>query len=274
MGSRDRQLFGVYYPSKIYPSISHGILICPPIGHEYMRTHKILQQLAVQFSSVGFDVLKFDYYGVGDSAGNCEQGDVEIWKDDIYKAYQELKDISGVRSISIVGMRLGAALAAATISAGLSVKNLLMWDPIINGVAYIRELRELTSKVLNGSFEKEQDGTEILGGFPFSANNLLNISAIDLLTLTAIPKDSILLYVSEHCETYVQLYNNIYEQEIPLKPGGMLSASTASSVSEKRMQEVEGQLIESQWVNRAEFDQALIAPNSITEIISMFKSER
>jgi uncharacterized protein len=207
-GHRQKQLFGVYYPSKSRPSLMHGILLCPPVGHEYMRTHMALRQLSALLSSLGFDVFKFDYYGVGDSAGKSTQGNIAAWKEDVGTAYQELKDMSGVQSISIVGLRLGASIAALAASNGVTPKNLLLWDPVVNGEKFIQELRYLSSDVLTGKAEHDE-GDEVLVGFPYSAENISLITKVNFLNLEVKAAKKILLVVSENRSDYHNLYDQL-----------------------------------------------------------------
>jgi len=264
-GSRDKQLFGIYHPSKSKTAYSHGILICPPVGQEHLRTYMALRQLALALSSIGFDVLKFDYYGVGDSAGDSKQGNVDIWKEDVRHAYQELKDVTGVRSVSILGLRLGAALAALSVSAGLQVKNLLLWDPVVNGAEYIRELRELTLNLLSGKSESKGDGCEVLVGFPYSTGNLFSISEIDLLKVSPKAEMNMHLVLSEEKAQYIELCRHIesFGQPVEMKilPDiGILETSGNWHGAQSLI---------AQWSDQDEFDQALIAHAAITEIVAI-----
>jgi pimeloyl-ACP methyl ester carboxylesterase len=142
---RDGQaLFGLYHPPR--PSVARdgAVLICAPIGQEYMRTHRTLRQLALQLSSSGLHVLRFDYFGTGDSAGEMSEASTELWLDDIGRAHAELADIAGAQHCAVVGLRTGALLAAVASARGLlGATRLVLWDPLVAGQLYLAQLKAL-----------------------------------------------------------------------------------------------------------------------------------
>jgi len=60
----------------------------------------------------GLPVMRFDWSCTGDSEGDVYDGTVAQWVEDVETAADELRDAAGVRRVSIIGMRLGALLAA------------------------------------------------------------------------------------------------------------------------------------------------------------------
>ena len=126
-GNTATKLYGVYHPPKAGVGGISSVLICCPNGYEYIYTHRALRQLAGLLAKRGHHVLRFDYFASGDSAGDAEDGTVEQWIVDIRTAVRELRDISGRDRPSIVGLRLGALLAAcAEVS---DAEDLVLWDP-------------------------------------------------------------------------------------------------------------------------------------------------
>ena len=73
-----------------------------------MRTHWAFRKLAGFLAREGFHVLRFDYYGTGDSAGDYHESNIGQWLADIHEAADELKDRADVRDISVVGLQCGA----------------------------------------------------------------------------------------------------------------------------------------------------------------------
>ena len=51
-GPRDARLFGVFHGATTTPR-SEGIVLCQPIGHEYIRAHRTFRQLAVHLAGAG-----------------------------------------------------------------------------------------------------------------------------------------------------------------------------------------------------------------------------
>ncbi len=97
--------------------------------------------LATQLERAGYACLRFDFSGTGDSSGEGRDATVAQWLKDLELAAAELRSVSGSPRVALVGLRLGATLAALATSRGpLRPRHLLMWDPVIDGAGYLREL--------------------------------------------------------------------------------------------------------------------------------------
>lgn len=145
-GDSESPLFGVYTASAAIARRDHGVILCPPIAQEHVRSYWALRQVAIALSRAGFDCFRFDWFGVGDSSGELRDATLDRWRADLAAAAQELRDSSGVRSISVVGLRMGGAIATLAAKA-IRPKNLVLWDPIVSGKTYIDSLKRLTAYV-------------------------------------------------------------------------------------------------------------------------------
>lgn len=143
IGPSAQALFSVRYepPPSYAQGGRHAILICQPYGHEYTRAHRNLQQLSLQLSREGFDVMRFDYCGTGNSSGSSESCTLETMCRDAVTAAEHLRATSGCHTLSLLGVRLGA-LVAATASVP-DVDNLILWDPLANGSQLLSTFDEL-----------------------------------------------------------------------------------------------------------------------------------
>src|SRR5258705_6760804 len=75
-----RALFMWHHPPPSHLSRGAAIVLCPPLGYEYMSAYRTLRILADRLAAIGFDALRFDYDGTGNSAGDVEQpGRVDAW---------------------------------------------------------------------------------------------------------------------------------------------------------------------------------------------------
>ncbi|MBL9028270.1 MAG: alpha/beta hydrolase [Myxococcales bacterium] len=146
-GDSKQPLFGFLNEPRGETQRAHGVLLCPPIAQEHVRAHWALRQVATSLCRAGFHVLRFDWFGVGDSAGDLSQATVARWRSDLETAAQELKDAAGVRKVSLVGLRLGATLAALSAPV-IKPTALVLWDAVQDGSAYLAELKQLEKGIL------------------------------------------------------------------------------------------------------------------------------
>ena len=139
-GTAARRLFGVYAPPRPGKATRAAVL-CHPWGQEYIRAHRSMRLLANLLCNCGYHVLRFDYFGTGDSAGEAHEGSLSGWEQDIETALEEVRDTSGASRVTLIGLRLGASLAARVAARRRrDVDALLMWDPIVDGQEYLIEL--------------------------------------------------------------------------------------------------------------------------------------
>jgi pimeloyl-ACP methyl ester carboxylesterase len=136
-GPPEARLLGVYHPPAGARDLELGVLLCYPAPQEYMRCHWAFHKLAGLLAREGFHVLRFDWFGCGDSAGASDQGSLRQWRLDVTAALAELRDLSGLRRASLVGFRLGAALA---LQAGVKLRDVVLWEPVVSGRAHVAEL--------------------------------------------------------------------------------------------------------------------------------------
>lgn len=204
-GSSDHALFGVHHPARAAAARGAGVVLCYPGVQEYNTTHWAFRKLAGMLAREGFDVLRFDYHGTGDSAGDTLEGDPSTWVADIHAAVRELRDMAGVQSVSLLGMRLGAALAALA-SREIDVDDLVLWEPVVHGRSYIGELEAQQARkklvLLHGRWR--EDGQELMG-FPFPPSLREAIGNIDLRAASGLKARRVLLLVSEERPAYQEL---------------------------------------------------------------------
>lgn len=141
-GPTDQQLFGVHHPPTGDP-LGSGVLLFNPLGQEAIRCHRLFRVLADQLARAGFDVMRFDYHGTGESAGDDADGDLEYWYRDSLLAHAELLQRSRCLRVSWLGLRLGASIAAvASAACDYPLQHLLLWDPILDGGAYLQQMKD------------------------------------------------------------------------------------------------------------------------------------
>jgi len=181
-GTPARQLFGCYHQPPRRP-LRGVVVLCQPIGHEYINSHRALSRLASRLCGEGFATLRFDYYGCGDSAGNVEDARIGEWLDNISMAVAEAKCRSRANQVCLVGLRLGATLSLMASERSKDIDKLVLWDPVVNGQDYLAGLIALRKEMLGFRPTSKQhlpkDYTDILG-FPLSRFLYADLESVSL----------------------------------------------------------------------------------------------
>jgi uncharacterized protein len=182
-GDRSAQRFRVYHTPTGAGVRTGGVVLCNPAPQEYRQCHFVLRQLALRLSDAGRHVLRFDYRGTGDSAGSSDAVALEDWVADIAEAVTELRELSSVGTVSLVGIRLGAALAVRAVANGLAVDDLVLWDPVVRGAPYLARLDEVHHRIrLDQPYPISDAPTpDDLLGATLTASQRASTAAIDLL---------------------------------------------------------------------------------------------
>jgi pimeloyl-ACP methyl ester carboxylesterase len=198
-GPPGRRLFGVYHAPERTPAATRGVVICQPYGHEYLRTHRALRNLAVQLARGGHPVLRFDYHGCGDSEGDAADGTADRWTGDIALAADELRRTTRVSRLALVGVRLGAALAAAAASTRTDVDALVLWDPVIRGADYVEQLVDLHARwlAIGPRAEAPDVGPVAPLGFPLTPAARESLERLDAGRVRLSPATRVLTVLSD-----------------------------------------------------------------------------
>ena len=185
-GETAHALYGVHHPPRGATGRPAGVVLCYPFAQEYMRAHRAFRQLSLMLSAEGFHVLRFDYTGTGDSAGEPSDMGLARWDEDLGMAIEELIDTAAVESVWVVGLRLGGALAlrAATRK---DVSGVVLWDPVIVGT---EQLEEGTSARVDGTMTLE------VGGVPIAPQLRADLDGMDLARTPVVPGVRVLLALS------------------------------------------------------------------------------
>ena len=133
LGTKERRLFALYEPAAAKDRRTRAAVLCYPWGTEYVYAHRTMRQLGLKLSECGFHTLRFDYFGTGDSGGVDSEANPDAADADVESAIEGLQDIVGVARVALIGLRLGATLAARTaMRRKENVEALVLWDPIVS----------------------------------------------------------------------------------------------------------------------------------------------
>ncbi len=190
-GDEDQRLFGMMHiPGSDIKQ--QAILLCPSIGHEYMRLHRGFQMLAVELARLGYHVLRFDWTGFGDSEGTPAEVSLDIWRSNVKTAAQFLRAQSGCDTITLVGARLGAPLM---LDAGLeNIDKIVMLDPVCSGADYLNYLDELHQYAMRNldryRYVQRKSNKWERFGYTYSEQLIDGLTAVDIVPLVSIYKKS------------------------------------------------------------------------------------
>ena len=136
------ELFGVLHSPASGNSVgaNHrvrpGLAMCAPFGEEAKSAYRVFFDLACALADKGWTVLRFDYFGTGNSMGGFDGFAPGRARDDIGHALDLLRE-EGVGKAGLLGLGLGAALAfeAAPVQ---QAEFLILWQPTVNGEEFYK----------------------------------------------------------------------------------------------------------------------------------------
>ena len=211
-GESTRQLFGMYHAPEVRSGRNQAIVLCHPLGHEYLRAHRAFRNLAAALATQGWHVLRFDYLGSGDSSGDGDLVTVSQCVTDIGTAIDELKDISGASRVSMLGLRLGATFAEVVASGRTDIDRLVTWDPVPDGRPYAESLAALQQQWLDDRLGPGAAGavseSEMIG-FPLTETMRRELATLQLKPVARKGAPPVAMFVSEDLPAYRRLADDM-----------------------------------------------------------------
>ena len=176
-----------------------GAILVPPFAEEMNRSRRQMFLFGRTLATAGILTILPDLYGTGDSDGDLREAEWSGWQRDIVKAAEWLQ-LQGVSEISLIGLRLGALLAAS-LSGDIVADggSLVLVQPVINGEQFVTQflrlrlaadmVRPSESKLTTADLRRQlQDGDVLeVAGYPLSpalAHAIDELKMADLLAAT------------------------------------------------------------------------------------------
>ncbi len=134
----DTALHGMLYRPK--EPMGRTLVLCDPFAEEKKCAHRPLVDLSRALCAAGYEVLRFDYYGCGNSPGQFGDAGPARWLKDIRAALEYARQELGATWLGLAGLRMGAALADAIAAADAErLECLVFLEPVIDGKRYIAQ---------------------------------------------------------------------------------------------------------------------------------------
>lgn len=172
------------------------VLVAPPFGDEMNKSRKMVTDLATALAGRGIATLVVDPYGTGDSEGEFRDADWHGWVEDLRGA-MAWAEAAGLRLHGLLGIRLGALLAAA-VATGLPqpVARTVFWQPLVDGQRFITQflrlrvaasLMEDRKETVGGLRERSRGGETLeVAGYELSPALLAQLDGLRLDPDTAV----------------------------------------------------------------------------------------
>ena len=201
-GGGDQPLFGCLHQPAPGAKRQCGVVLSSPFGHEYINSHRALRQLATLLATAGFPVLRFDYYGCGDSLGEECEASLSRWIEDTSAAISELQKRAGLGRVSMIGLRLGATIATAVAGRRQDIAGLVLWDPVTNGSKFLEETLLLQKQRMRfrhkprTSQDVSTATTDFLG-FALPSSLREGLAALDISRMLPLTPEKVLFIASD-----------------------------------------------------------------------------
>ncbi|GAB3337639.1 hypothetical protein GCM10027359_13290 [Marilutibacter aestuarii] len=114
-------------------------LVCAPLLQDATRIQRAMWHLAEALAEAQHDVLRFDWYGSGDSGGEAGDLRLEGMAEDLESAIVELSTCVRPGHLSVLAFRSAALPVLAHAAASKSPVDLVLWDPLIDGAALVED---------------------------------------------------------------------------------------------------------------------------------------
>ncbi len=170
--------FGWYHPATDVVTGDVAVVLCSGVGRDASNAHRQFRLLANGLGAQGYPTLRFDYEGTGDSLELDGAECWEAWQGNVQAAADWLRRVSGAESLVLVGLRLGATLAAIVAAARDDVRGLVMLEPVLRGRSFISQLS--VESRLRASVETRPEGGVTLNELSLSAETVERLSELDL----------------------------------------------------------------------------------------------
>ena len=170
LGDGTRQLYAALHWPQGEPARA-GVLLVPPLLHELQRSRRLCTQVAARLAAIGLPCMRFDFHGSGDSSGSGADSDFASMRADVELAARALRRDAGVDAIVALALRGGALPLASWLAAGGHADAVVLWDPIVDGAAWLdelvhddaAELRSANRYPLRRGIPVERDESQLMG---------------------------------------------------------------------------------------------------------------
>lgn len=159
-----------------------GVLLCPQFGIQAVSSYRSLRAWADRLAGEDHLALRVDLPGTGDSPGGPRDPDLlDAWIECVDQSVGWLRE-AGCERVAIIGIGLGALLAAASLARGTEVDDVVLWGSPARGRRLVREFRSISRLEPPPPEDAPPlpEGDVMAGGYLMSAETVAALEALDL----------------------------------------------------------------------------------------------
>lgn len=157
----NRRGLRLFYCAHGRAATAGGWIFCNPFLEEKAFSQSVYVALARRMAGQGHFVLRFDYTGDGDSEGDVASTGLNDWVQDVIDAAAFADEQFGLKRPRLFGLRLGVAVALLAAPAVHAVQ-VLAWEPIVRGEAYLQELLMLNVTTQLATYKHVREDRKVL----------------------------------------------------------------------------------------------------------------
>lgn len=116
---------------------NRNVLFVPAFNEEMNRCRSMLGFAAKALAEQGIGSLLLDLHGTGESDGDHDDARWALWLQNLDSAVQWLEAHGGCEAL--IGVRLGAMLAADWSRQSPQARRLLLWQPVLDGLSHMTQ---------------------------------------------------------------------------------------------------------------------------------------
>jgi alpha-beta hydrolase superfamily lysophospholipase len=215
-GAPGRPLFGWWHaPVDVQPGGT--AVLCPPVGRDHAKAYFTYRVLAERLADHGVAVLRFDYHGTGDSSGLTSDSEAhDTWLASTASAIDFARS-SGAGSVTLIGMTIGATIAAHAAAADGGIDRVVLWDPAASGRSFLRQQAAITSLKF-GIPGRREDGSVETPGFVFPADEVAEFHGLNLENLDQAVARNVLVLSRPNRNVHRNLTDRLGKESVDYRP--------------------------------------------------------
>lgn len=225
-------LFALHFPAC--PRGERGVILLPPFAEEMNLARRMLRLQGAALAEVRIAAILLDPFGTGDSAGDFADARWETWIADVCVAAEALS-VRGAQRIGLLGLRLGAALAAAAAPRlDSTCFASVLWQPVVQGRRHLTDFLRL--RTLPGAARGDGPRTVEMMRACLAAGEAVEVAGYDIAPEMAAALDALELAELAHPALgTVTWFEVVHDPMQPISAAGArcLAAWTASGLAVK-----------------------------------------